>query len=118
MNENWKNFIGELGSQSQISVVGPMLNRVFTPSAPTIFVDGGTQFRPVGEKNNPIRISVGDGDSGGINLDVLLPKEKDYSDLAFVLSNLPPTVRHVELIGFLGGRRDHELFNFGEVHKF
>jgi thiamine pyrophosphokinase len=38
--------------------------------------------------------------------------------LAFVLQTLPAHVRHVELLGFTGGRRDHELINYGETHKF
>lgn len=97
---------------------------------PTIYVDGGSNFRndggwagaltadaPLGKSSVPL-ISVGDGDSASGKLDEVLPAYKDYSDLAFVLRSLPPHIVAVEMLGFLGERRDHELANLGEVHAF
>lgn len=97
---------------------------------PTIYVDGGSNFRfeggwagglqteePAIISSVPL-ISVGDGDSASGKLDEVLPAHKDYSDLAFVLRSLPPHIVAVEMLGFLGERRDHELANLGEVHAF
>jgi len=87
---------------------------------PTIYVDGGSDYRQPAsstESSLPL-ISVGDGDSTTGKLDEVLPAQKDYSDLAFVLRGLPQNILAVEMLGFLGGRRDHELANFGEVHAF
>jgi hypothetical protein len=83
---------------------------------PTIYVDGGARTRPSAAAFPTV--SVGDGDSFHGTLDQILPRAKDYSDLAFALRALPPSVRRVCLEGFLGGRRDHELAGFGEVHAF
>lgn len=80
---------------------------------PVIFVDSGARLRQSGEG-----ISVGDGDSFAGTMDVPLNPNKGFSDLAFVLQHIPQTFRDVTLLGFLGGRRDHELFNIGESHHF
>jgi thiamine pyrophosphokinase len=85
---------------------------------PVIFVDGGTKYRVGGEG-----ISVGDGDSFTATdkqseLDVILPRAKDYSDFAFVLRSLPDSIRRVQTFGFMGGRTDHQVINFGEAHHF
>jgi thiamine pyrophosphokinase len=118
--ERWKHFINALTGYAQVFVVGPLFRgRNYVAQGPTIYVDGGSQFRPIDGNDADIpSITVGDGDSTATKLDVILPKNKDYSDLAFVLQTLPANVRHVELLGFLGGRRDHELINYGEVHRF
>ena len=96
-----------------------------------MYVDGGSRFRldggwasaatpheHVGEGTHHPAVSIGDGDSSAGSLDELLPAVKDYSDLAFVLRSLPPSVRDITMLGFLGGRRDHELANLGEVAEF
>jgi thiamine pyrophosphokinase len=96
---------------------------------PTIYVDGGSDFRadggwaaaqltPAKEKSSIPLISIGDGDSAAGKLDEVLPAHKDYSDLAFVLRSLPQNIVAIEMLGFLGERRDHELANLGEVHAF
>lgn len=98
---------------------------------PTIYVDGGSNYRHDGGwggvlsaapaasvKSSVPLISVGDGDSASGKLDEVLPAHKDYSDLAFVLRSLPSHIVSVEMLGFLGERRDHELANLGEVHAF
>lgn len=115
----WKRFLADIATAPQVFVVGPMLQGTHHATGPTVYVDGGEQFRDTFDPAGNIpTISVGDGDSTATPLDKILPKQKDYSDLAFVLHNLPPTVRHLELLGFMGGRPDHQLVNFGEVHKF
>ncbi len=111
-----QDFMAHLENQTSVTLVGPLLGAAHRPAGPTIYVDGGANFRPAGPLPFPA-ISLGDGDSGG-PLDETLPAEKDYSDLAFVLRELPRHVDRLNLFGFLGGRRDHELANLGEVHQF
>lgn len=48
-------------------------------------------------------------------MDEPLHPHKDYSDLAYVLAGLPQHFKSLNLYGFLGGRRDHELLNIGEA---
>ncbi len=112
----WPAFLAELGKSAAVTLVGPLHDKKFSAVEPTVFIDGGSQFRGNGEKFPTI--SVGDGDSGGAALDVKLPEEKDFSDLAFVLRELPRHVVTLRLFGFLGGRLDHELANLGEIHQF
>jgi thiamine pyrophosphokinase len=114
---DWPGFLAGLRGTTRVTLVGPLYNETFSPSAPTVFVDGGNRYRRAGLENFPC-ISVGDGDSGQGNLDVRLPAEKDFSDLAFVLRELPPAVADLELLGFWGGRTDHLLANLGELHRF
>ncbi len=85
------------------------------PRQPTIYVDGGSVFR---QPSRIPSVSVGDGDSASLPLDELLPSAKDFSDLAFVLRHIPVHVVQIEMLGFLGGREDHQLANFGEIHHF
>jgi len=104
----------------QVTLIGPMLTR--TPRSgrlrePLVWVDGGADHRAPLFRDAP-GVAVGDGDSAKSRLDQYLPQEKDYSDLAFVLRRLPAQYTEVILFGFLGGRRDHELLNFGEAHRF
>lgn len=80
---------------------------------PVVWVDGGADHR--GARGG---FAVGDGDSARARLDQYLQRDKDFSDLAYVLQKLPAQFREVVLRGFLGARRDHELFNLGEVHRF
>lgn len=96
--------------------MGPLYDAPHDARVPTIYVDGGARFR--GNADGVPTISVGDGDSSPVPVDKRLPEEKDFSDLAFALRALPISVRELNLLGFLGGRRDHELLNFGEVHHF
>lgn len=111
----WAGFLALLAKASSVTLVGPLHDTPVTPDEPTIFVDGGSQFRVKVEKFPTI--SVGDGDSGS-TLDVTLSPEKDFSDLAFVLRELPRQVVKAQLLGFLGGRLDHELANLGELQQF
>lgn len=86
-----------------------------TLAEPLIWVDGGVAHR---RENGGAGFAVGDGDSTALPLDQYLTVDKNYSDLAYVLTRLPAHFTEVVLLGFLGGRRDHELFNLGEVHHF
>ena len=94
-------------------LVGPLADGELDIKEPVIFVDGGSIRR-----ENGIGLSVGDGDSFDGHLDHKLETDKDYSDLAFALRLLGDEFDRIEMFGFLGGRRDHELLNLGEVFHF
>jgi thiamine pyrophosphokinase len=96
----------------ELTLVGPLYQGDQNFSDPVIFVDGGTHFK------NDQGISVGDNDSYDGELDQILPMQKDYSDLSYVLKSLPNKYRLIHLLGFMGGRKDHELMNIGEVNHF
>ncbi len=103
-------------------MIGPLLEQCPTwPDGPILFIDGGAQWRPLlPESFDSPTLSLGDGDSlGSWELDVLLDTEKDFSDLACGLEILDTIdLRKLTLLGFLGGRRDHEWINFGVVANF
>lgn len=107
------NYLKAFAGIDLINIVGPFSQVDSTRKEPIIFVDGGSQFR-IGEEG----YSVGDGDSFSGQLDCLLPMKKNYSDLSYVLNSLSENFSEVSLSGFLGGRRDHEILNLGEVHHF
>jgi thiamine pyrophosphokinase len=97
----------------RIQLVGPLAQPDTELSEPVIFVDGGAALR-----QNNMGLAVGDGDSYPGALDYRLDPDKDFSDLAFALSLVESRFGEIELHGFLGGRRDHELLNLGEVFHF
>ncbi|MCB9026445.1 MAG: hypothetical protein H6625_09030 [Bdellovibrionaceae bacterium] len=98
----------------QITIVGPLLSEELIQEDPIIFVDGAVIF-----KTQPqIGYSIGDGDSSFLQLDQSIDPQKDLSDLAYVLRQLSSHFKSIDLKGFLGGRKDHELMNFAEVHQF
>ncbi len=112
-----KSFKAGLKLKKELVLVGPMCRSVPAElmKLPQIFVDGGTQVK----KKNPLHLSVGDGDSAGRRLDVMVDGKKDYSDLKLALSFVPKKKIHtLHMVGFLGGRHDHELLNLGEIHHF
>ena len=105
-----------------MAILPKLLNDIVEP---VIWVDGGVNHRINFNQTNSnfantkIGFAVGDGDSCHTKLDQYLNSDKDYSDLAFVfraLSNRDFT--EINLLGFLGGRCDHQLFNLGETHHF
>ena len=108
-----KHYLDRFRGQKILTLTGPFCAPSTTLGEPVIFVDRGARYRKSGQG-----IAVGDGDSFDGELDVLLDRDKDFSDLAFALANIPQGFSEIHLLGFLGGRRDHELFNFGEVHRF
>jgi thiamine pyrophosphokinase len=122
----WAEFLTAIASEDEVTLVGPLYHQRHIPLMPTVYVDGGSRFRAedggwaAEEPSHALfpTVSVGDGDSSPGTLDELQPSVKDYSDLAFVLRSLPASVCELTLLGFLGGRRDHELANFGEINDF
>ena len=106
-------YLAQFPDEHRVQLVGPMPGVAGEFHPPVIFVDGGARHR-----RDEVGVSVGDGDSSGIKMDEQLPVDKDISDLGYALNQLPPRIRILELLGFLGGRRDHELGNFGAVHTF
>ncbi len=114
-------FKAILATVEEVTLIGPLL--VKPPekfNQPFIYVDRGTHFRESFRKlgvKGYCDISVGDGDSSVLPLDINLPKDKDYSDLKFALDLLPSSIKRVNLWGFLGGRRDHEILNLGEINN-
>lgn len=89
----------------------------YVENLPTIAIDGGAKY------NHSPDIWVGDADShvGNVNTphQFVHPKEKDQSDLGLGLSLIEAKSNiTLHFFGFLGGRHDHELFNFGEASSF
>ncbi|MCY4148096.1 MAG: hypothetical protein OXF73_01840 [Gammaproteobacteria bacterium] len=105
-------YLDNFTPDTLISIIGP-LYRSGPMQEPLLFVDGGSNCR-VGNAG----LSVGDGDSSVCPMDIPLPTDKDYSDLAFALKSIPANYSSVCLYGFLGKRRDHEYFNLGAAHQF
>ena len=99
-----------------VGPMGPVLAN-FLSSNPILCVDGGADFTP------KMDIWVGDGDSAinvfdSPNIFKFSPK-KSESDLALALNLLSQTApRTLHLWGFVGGRKDHELLNLGEVMQY
>ena len=103
---------------SEIVLVGPM-----GPALPERFwghfviaVDGGADHAA------RVDLWVGDADSIAGSLPeskrIHLKPEKDQSDLAHALAEVPAGTAVLHLWGFLGGRRDHEWLVVGEVVRF
>ncbi|MCB9062854.1 MAG: hypothetical protein H6622_15135 [Halobacteriovoraceae bacterium] len=99
---------------AQIHIIGPLFKNLykFDQNESLLFVDGGANHRPIGDKS-PV---VGDGDSYSGEIDHQLNPDKDRNDLYHALSLVSEEIKIIHLHGFLGGRKDHELFNLGEVH--
>jgi len=99
-----------------VGPMGPDLPETLS-QFPVVAIDGGAHHLECPD------IWVGDADSYGKQISCKHifrhPPEKDLSDFALALS-LFKIPRHykLHLWGFLGGRRDHELFNFGESSRF
>ncbi len=110
----WREFLEKLPLYKEITLVGPFAApRAHWPE-PAIFIDSASRHK--GESS--LHVSVGDGDSSLEALDHTLPVEKDFSDLAYVLKEIPENIQRLSMVGFLGGRRDHEFMNLGEIHRF
>lgn len=99
-----------------VGPMGPEVPEQFS-DLPRICVDGGARHTA------SMDIWIGDADSWKEKVnapDVFkLPIDKDQSDLA-VAMELFQEPRHYKFHfwGFLGGRKDHELFNLGESLNF
>lgn len=86
-------------------------------SHPILGVDGGAHF------TSKLDIWVGDADSFKEAPETKevhrLPVDKDASDLNFALRLFSASLPYkFHFWGFLGGRKDHELFNLGEALTF
>lgn len=106
-------------SLNEIVLVGPVGPDIIHPFSllPQIAVDGGETFA-----HAPF-LWVGDGDSlekkPQTEQTYTLNPQKEMSDLAYTFSLLKKhPLKKLHLWGFLGERRDHELFNFGESSLF
>ena len=106
-------YLDQFDGSNRVTLVGPLYQGNGILEEPLILVDGGANYR-----QGSAGFAVGDGDSYHGKLDQYLDPEKDHSDLAYALSRLPDRITEVILLGFLGARQDHELFNLGEVHHF
>lgn len=95
------------------NIVGPVSPSSPSNTLPTLAVDGGASFVP------NIDVWIGDNDSYLEKIDTenafFFSPDKDLSDLALALTLFENKSYTLHLYGFLGGRRDHELFNFGEI---
>jgi thiamine pyrophosphokinase len=115
-------------------VVGPMpfswaivKKHLTDPHTRLFFIDGGTRHLEKFKKKTPLllksAIILGDGDSSNIKM-TWKKKDQNLSDMAFFLEKMltmTPAqfeVKQYLLVGFLGGRLDHQLFNLGEVAHF
>lgn len=113
---NIKVFKQQIKAFKTLTLVGPITPKPVSSikKFPQILVDGGTSFKA----KHSLHFSVGDGDSFQKKLDLTLPREKDFSDLQFALTLIPKKIKTVHFLGFLGGRKDHELINYGEIAYF
>lgn len=107
-------YLNNFTDTHQITLIGPLNPQPSDWKEPCVFVDGGTKFRT----NTQFGFAVGDGDSAPLPLDQFLSPDKDFSDLQYVLANIPQHFQKINLWGFMGGRLDHQLMNFSEVHLF
>jgi thiamine pyrophosphokinase len=119
------NLLKKIKKNPIITLIGPLFSKpdlhLLPKNSNIILIDGGQKYHSEIAKHLSIAdllYTVGDGDSSTGTMNHLLPKEKDYSDLKFVLQNLPTTVKNIHLFGFLGGRKDHELINLGEIQQY
>lgn len=120
----------------RLLIIGPQpikqnkLERKLKNLAPhhIFFIDGGLiHWDRLTKQQQKRAYSIGDGDSTGRTertLDFLLPTQKNYSDLAFLLQKLRQrnaTWAEIELIGFSSQkeekRPDHLLMNIGEIYR-
>lgn len=89
-----------------------------------IFIDGGLIHQKKFVKKTPNlaknAFSVGDGDAPSKTSLSIKKQSQNLSDLAFCLERLQKEkgLEKIILLGFLGGRGDHELFNLGEIYSF
>lgn len=108
-----------LKNKAEWTFIGPMgpLLPIFLKKFPVLAVDGGAHY------SDEITLWVGDADSYKNEIQTphifKHPTEKDQSDLALALSLFKEPLNYrLHFWGFLGGRKDHELFNLGEAFAF
>lgn len=109
--KDWKDYDS---GDDMLVLVGPMHGRRAEKLKPQVAVDGGIRYAV-----SPL-LWAGDGDSAGLvpgDVPAFTKHNQDETDLRFCLNGLRDWKwTELHLVGFLGGRRDHELANFGEIH--
>lgn len=117
-----ENFIHSLNDFDWVNLIGPIHTKIESKSikpAPTLFVDGGLDYKSelsFSFDQFP-SLSIGDGDSSRSDeLDVKYPTEKDQTDLQLALDILPNNLT-INAWGFSGNRIDHYLANIGEFQR-
>jgi len=123
MSEKKLKFLNEVKDYGCAVLVGPLLGRKeweqIPKDAPLLLVDGGADIAvKLGLKASRSILTVGDGDSSIEDIDHRFNPEKDFSDLTGALNLVPNDVVELRLFGFLGGRKDHEFINFGELNQY
>jgi thiamine pyrophosphokinase len=111
-----ESFRGKAQQTGKILLVGPLAATVPWERFPAahwarLGVDGGAALAAPGQFD----LTVGDGDSGAVPLDVRWPIHKDATDLELALELLPARLP-VTLWGFTGGRPDHQMVVWGALH--
>lgn len=108
-----------LANSKEWTITGPMGPEMpeGLVAHPILCVDGGARFC------KRMDIWIGDGDSNKINLNCeniyQFSPHKSQSDLALALALFEDSSKlTLHCWGFLGGRRDHELLNLGEMLTF
>lgn len=94
----------------EVIVVGPLAQGLVLPTRPSalLAVDGGADHLSFFD------LSIGDGDSSALEMDIVASIHKDQNDLALALELIPREVK-VTLFGFWGQRLDHQLTVLGEI---
>jgi hypothetical protein len=121
-------FMHCLEKKEIVHLIGPMmqhrlsdvhLNHILNPLHAFLFVDGGVRIKKdmqgLGLKPEQC-LSLGDGDSAELALDLMLPPDKDYTDLTVALAILGrwnAAKKIIKAWGFYGGRLDHQLVVMG-----
>lgn len=109
-----------------VLVVGPLLKEdsqaksLLDHVQGVLFIDGGVSWKSTWKDHlqSVIALSVGDGDSSSKELlDIVFPPQKNRSDLSLGLDNLL-RCKEIHLVGFMGGRLDHQMINIGVVDHF
>lgn len=100
-------------NSSHLKIIGPFYSGPRLKAENIIYVDAGTNF-----KTSTFGFSVGDNDSYSGFLDQTLSQDKNFSDLSYVLDCIKKPESVIELLGFRGGRADHDLMNLAEAHQF
>jgi thiamine pyrophosphokinase len=83
-------------------------------SLPILAVDGGVKHLNAKDE----ALSIGDGDSANLAMDISHPTKKDKSDLSLALEFIGKSPKLVHCYGFTGERLDHQLINFGEFFHY
>ncbi len=118
-SEKKASFLADVSEKRSVCLIGPLARRenIKSLSGPFLAIDGGSDKLSQQQLSNTF--SIGDGDSSKNSLDLNLPKEKDFSDLAAGLDLLETCeLDQIFTVGFFGERKDHELCNLAEFFHF